>query len=207
VLSAGIDVIWRKKVIRVIKKHPHNTILDVATGTGDLAIAASKLNPEKIVGLDISAEMLKVQEKKLEKQKLNKLIELKLGDGELLPFDDESFDVAMVAFGVRNFENLQKGLAEMHRVLKKDGLVVILEFSKPRKFPVKQLYNFYFTRILPTVGRMVSRSSSAYTYLPDSVGHFPSGKEFDQYLENTGFSATTQKALSFGIASIYTGKK
>lgn len=207
VLSAGIDVIWRKKVIRIIKKHPHNHILDVATGTGDLAIAASKLKPEKIVGLDISAEMLRVQKKKLEKHKLNHLIQLKLGDGESLSFEDETFDVAMVAFGVRNFENLQKGLSEMHRVLKKDGLIIILEFSKPRKFPVKQLYNFYFTRILPTVGRMVSRSSSAYTYLPDSVGHFPSGKDFMVYLQDTGFGQTSMKALSLGIASIYTGKK
>ncbi len=208
VLSVGIDISWRKKVIRIIENYPHKFILDVATGTGDLAIAAAtKLNPEKVTGVDIAAEMLRYQEIKLEKRNLNNLIELRLGDGESLPFDDNSFDVVMVAFGVRNFENLQKGLAEMYRVLKKEGLIVILEFSKPVKFPVKQLYNFYFTRILPSIGRMMSRSSSAYTYLPNSVEYFPSGKKFTAYLQRTGFLQTTVKPLTLGIASIYTGKK
>lgn len=206
-LSAGIDITWRNKVVRILKKHKHDKILDVATGTGDLAIAAARLNPERIDAVDISGEMLRYQGFKLEKKKLENLIYLKQADGESLPFKDETFDVAMVAFGVRNFENLQKGLKEMHRVLKKGGLIVILEFSNPTRFPVKQLYSFYFRHILPMVGKWVSRSSHAYTYLPDSVGYFPSGKAFTQYLEEAGFSSTLIRPLTFGIASIYTGKK
>lgn len=207
VLSLGIDIIWRKKVIRLIKQHNHQTILDVATGTGDLAIAAAKLNPEKIVGIDISGEMLKYQAVKLKNKNLESLIELKQGDGESLPFDESTFDVAMVAFGVRNFENLEIGLKEMHRVLKKNGIVVILEFSKPDRFPVMQFYNFYFKRILPSVGKLISRSDHAYNYLPDSVGHFPSGEAFSAFLREAGFKKTKTMPLTFGIASIYTGQK
>lgn len=206
-LSMRIDVTWRNKVIRIIRKHRHELILDVATGTGDLAIAAAKLNPKEITGVDISGEMLRYQEIKLKKKKLDTLIRLQQADGEALPFDDETFDVVMVAFGVRNFENLQKGLRELFRVLKKDGIVVILEFSNPTRFPVKQLYSFYFRHILPTVGRLISRSSHAYTYLPDSVGYFPSGKDFTGYLTEAGFSETTIRPVTFGIASIYTGTK
>ncbi len=206
-LSAGIDITWRNKVIRLIKKHRHDRILDVATGTGDLAIAASRLKPRRIDAVDISGEMLKYQGFKLKKKSLENLIYLKQADGESLPFSDETFDVAMVAFGVRNFENLQQGLKEMNRVLKKDGLIIILEFSNPTRFPVKQLYTFYFKRILPLVGKWVSRSNHAYTYLPDSVGYFPSGRAFTQYLEEAGFSSTFIRPLTFGIASIYTGKK
>lgn len=206
-LSAGIDITWRKNVVRIIKKQPHKRILDVATGTGDLAIAAARLNPEKIDAVDISGEMLRYQGLKLKKKSLEKLIHLKQADGESLPFENQTFDVAMVAFGVRNFENLQLGLKEMHRVLKKGGIIVILEFSNPTRFPVKQLYSFYFTKILPQVGKWVSRSSHAYTYLPDSVDYFPSGVDFTAYLEEAGFSETAIKPLTFGIASIYTGKK
>jgi len=207
VLSAGIDILWRKKVIRIIKQHNHQTILDVATGTGDLAIAAAKLNPEKIVGIDISGEMLKYQAIKLKNKNLESLIELKLGDGESLPLKESTFDVAMVAFGVRNFENLEQGLKEMYRVLKKNGIIVILEFSKPDKFPVKQFYNFYFKRILPQLGKWISRSDHAYNYLPDSVGHFPSGEAFSAFLREAGFQKTKTRPLTFGIASIYTGEK
>jgi len=207
VLSVGIDIIWRKKVIRIIKQHDHQTVLDVATGTGDLAIAAAKLNPEKIVGIDISGEMLKYQAIKLKNKNLENLIELTLGDGESLPFEESSFDVAMVAFGVRNFENLEQGLKEMYRVLKKNGIIVVLEFSKPEKFPVKQFYNFYFKRILPMVGKWISRSDHAYNYLPDSVGHFPSGEAFNSFLHEAGFQKTKNRPLTFGIASIYTGEK
>jgi len=207
VLSAGIDIRWRKKVIRIIKQHNHQTILDVATGTGDLAIAAAKLNPEKIVGIDISGEMLKYQAIKLKDKNLEKLIELRQGDGESLPFEEGTFDVAMVAFGVRNFENLEQGLKEMHRVLKKNGIIVILEFSKPERFPVKQFYSFYFKRILPSVGKWISRSDHAYNYLPDSVGHFPSGEAFSTFLRGAGFKNTKTTPLTFGIASIYTGEK
>ena len=206
-LSAGIDITWRNKVVRILREQAHKRILDVATGTGDLAIAAARLSPERIDAVDISGEMLKYQGLKLKKKKLENLIFLKQADGESLPFEDETFDVAMVAFGVRNFENLQVGLKEMHRTLKKGGLIVILEFSNPTRFPVKQLYSFYFTKILPTVGKWVSRSNHAYTYLPDSVGYFPSGTEFTAYLEDAGFAETSIRPLTFGIASIYTGKK
>jgi len=206
-LSFGIDVYWRNKVIKIVKKHAHQQILDIATGTGDLAIAAARLNPKRIAGVDISDQMLKYQSVKLKKKKLENIIKLTLGDGELLPYPENTFDVVMVAFGVRNFENLQKGLAEMYRVLKNGGSVVILEFSKPSTFPVKQLYNFYFTKLLPLIGRWISRSNHAYNYLPESVGYFPSGDEFTIYLEQSGFLATGHKPLTFGIASIYTGEK
>jgi demethylmenaquinone methyltransferase / 2-methoxy-6-polyprenyl-1,4-benzoquinol methylase len=206
-LSAGIDISWRKKVISIVGRHPHRKILDLATGTGDLAIEAAKLQPEKIVAADISTEMLKYQHKKLLRKNLTALIELVNADAENLPFDDDTFDVAMVAFGVRNFEDLEKGLSEIRRVLKNGGLIVVLEFSKPERFPVKQLYNFYFRNILPGIGRLISKNNSAYTYLPDSVGHFPSGKDFTSFLEKTGFSETTIKPVTMGIASIYTGKK
>jgi demethylmenaquinone methyltransferase / 2-methoxy-6-polyprenyl-1,4-benzoquinol methylase len=206
-LSAGIDISWRKKVISIVGRHPHRKILDLATGTGDLAIEAAKLQPEKIVAADISTEMLKYQHKKLLRKNLTALIELVNADAENLPFDDNTFDVAMVAFGVRNFEDLEKGLSEIRRVLKNGGLIVVLEFSKPERFPVKQLYNFYFRNILPGIGRLISKNNSAYTYLPDSVGHFPSGKDFTSFLEKTGFSETTIKPVTMGIASIYTGKK
>ena len=206
-LSAGIDITWRNKVIRIINKLKHDQILDVATGTGDLAITAAKLKPEKIEAVDISGEMLKFQAVKLKKKNLETLINLTQADGENLPFPDETFDIAMVAFGVRNFENLQKGLKEMQRVLKKGGHIVILEFSNPTKFPENQLYTFYFRQILPLVGKWVSKSNNAYTYLPDSVGYFPSGEAFTKYLNEAGFSTTKIRSLTFGIASIYTGKK
>lgn len=206
-LSAGIDITWRKKVINIVRRHTHRTILDLATGTGDLAIEAAGLQPEKIVAADISTEMLKYQHKKLLRKNLSHLIELVHADAENLPFENDTFDVAMVAFGVRNFENLEKGLSEIHRVLKNGGLIVVLEFSKPERFPVKQLYNFYFRNILPGIGRLISKNNSAYTYLPDSVGHFPSGKDFAMFLEKTGFSQTTVQPVTMGIASIYTGKK
>lgn len=207
-LSAGIDKIWRRKVINMIRRQPHQHILDLATGTGDLAIAAAAALPDtKITAVDLSAEMLKYQQKKLDKKNLQERITLLQGDGEALPFADNTFDVVMIAFGVRNFEDLPKGLAEMHRVLKKDGLVVILEFSKPKTFPVKQLYQFYFTRILPAVGRWVSKDKSAYSYLPDSVGYFPSGTDFTRYLTQAGFADPAIKTLTLGIASIYSARK
>jgi demethylmenaquinone methyltransferase/2-methoxy-6-polyprenyl-1,4-benzoquinol methylase len=206
-LSAGIDRLWRRRVINIIRRNPHQHILDLATGTGDLAIAAATLPDTKITAVDLSAEMLKFQQKKLEKKNLLEHITLLQGDGEALPFADNTFDVVMIAFGVRNFEDLPKGLAEMHRVLKKDGLVVILEFSKPRTFPVKQLYQVYFTRILPTVGRWISKDKSAYSYLPDSVGYFPSGTDFTRYLTQAAFTDPAIRTLTLGIASIYSARK
>jgi len=206
-LSMGIDRFWRRKAIRIIGKHQHNKILDIATGTGDMAILASKLKPELIAGVDISSEMINVQKQKLAKRKLDHLIKPQVADGENIPFDTDTFDIVMTAFGVRNFENLEKGLQEMHRVLNDGGMALILEFSSPQKSPFKQLYNFYFTRILPRIGRLVSKDMRAYTYLPDSVSTFPSGNDFTEILEDAGFNNTRSIPLTFGIASIYTGEK
>lgn len=206
-LSAGIDRRWRKKVIQILKKQPHGSILDVATGTADLAIAQAKLKPEKIVGVDIANQMLDIGRQKIHKKGLEHLIKLENGDSESLAFPENRFDAVTVAFGVRNFEDLDKGLSEMNRVIVPGGIAIILEFSKPRRFPVKQLYNFYFKYILPFVGRLVSRHKSAYTYLPESVGEFPDGPDFISHMEKAGFIDSTYKTLTFGIASIYTGKK
>jgi len=206
-LSAGIDYRWRKKAIKIIGQKNPKTILDVATGTGDLAIAALKLKPEKIVGIDIAEDMLDVGRNKLKEKDHENIISLEKGDSENLKFEDESFDAVMVAFGVRNFENLEKGLAEMFRVLNKGGQVMVLEFSKPKVFPVKQLYAFYFKYVLPALGRVISGDKAAYTYLPESVGEFPDGENFLNILQSNGFVQTSHKPLTFGIASIYTGIK
>jgi demethylmenaquinone methyltransferase/2-methoxy-6-polyprenyl-1,4-benzoquinol methylase len=206
-LSAGVDYHWRKKAIKLIgQKHP-KTILDVATGTGDLAITALRIKPEKIVGIDIAEDMLDVGRNKLKKKDTENIISLEKGDSENLQFDAFTFDAVIVAFGVRNFENLEKGLSEMYRVLNKGGQVMILEFSKPKAFPVKQLYAFYFKYILPSLGKIISGDQSAYTYLPESVGEFPDGENFLNILKNIGFIQVSRKPLTFGIASIYTGRK
>lgn len=202
-LSAGIDYSWRKKAIRLLARTQPQIILDVATGTADLAIEAVKIGPKHITGIDIAEDMLAIGREKIEKKGLTPLITLEVGDSEDLQFPDGTFDAAMVAFGVRNFENLEKGLAEMHRVLKPAGIIMVLEFSKPQKFPVKQAYNFYFRYILPTLGRLISGDSSAYTYLPESVGEFPAGNAFLQKLKEVGFENGSHIPLTFGIASIY----
>ncbi len=206
-LSMGIDVLWRKKAIKMLRAYRPKVLLDVATGTGDFAIEAVKLNPEKIVGIDLSEGMLQVGREKIKKKNLDKIITLQKGDSENLPFDTASFDAYTVGFGVRNFENLEKGLAEMLRVLKPKGQAVILEFSKPKKFPVKQLYNFYFKYILPTVGNAVSKDKAAYTYLPESVDAFPEGEDFLRILRKTGYNNVSAHPLLFGIATIYRGEK
>lgn len=206
-LSAGIDILWRKKAIKMLKSHQPKLILDIATGTGDFAIEALALNPDKVIGVDISEGMLEVGRKKLIKKGLDQRIELQPGDSERLLFDDNKFDAVIVAFGVRNFENLEKGLKDMHRVLRSGGKVVILEFSKPVTFPFKQVYQFYFKWILPKIGRLISKDSSAYTYLPESVNEFPDGKRFVEILDKTGFKNTECKPLTLGISSIYTGIK
>ena len=203
-LSLGIDNIWRRKAINCIKDIPSNSIiLDVASGTGDLAIAALKLNPLKVIGIDISKEMLNVGIKKIRRKGYQDIIELKLGDSENLEFDNNKFDGITAAFGVRNFENLEKGLSEMYRVIKPKGKIVILEFSKPRVFPIKQFYNFYFKVILPLLGKVISKDNSAYTYLPESVNQFPERELFIKKLEQVGFKQCSFKPLSFGIASLY----
>ncbi len=177
-LSFGIDIYWRKKAIRLLKKSSPKTILDIATGTGDFAIEALALNPEKVVGVDISEGMLEIGREKLRRRNLEKRITLQKGDSEKLSFADNSFDAVIVSFGVRNFENLEKGLADMQRVLRPGGTCVILEFSNPKSFPFKQLYQFYSYTILPFIGKAVSKDDSAYRYLPESVKAFPDGEVF-----------------------------
>lgn len=206
-LSLGIDKIWRKKAIKLLRSHQPKRMLDIATGTGDFAIAALKLNPDSVVGIDISTEMLAVGREKIVKKGLENKIQLFEGDSENIQFDNNSFDAITVAFGVRNFENLEKGISEMYRVLDKGGRLVVLEFSKPRKFPIKQIYNFYFFKILPFWGRIVSKDISAYTYLPESVENFPDGEKFVQICKSCGFNTMKEQRLSFGIASIYIGTK
>jgi demethylmenaquinone methyltransferase / 2-methoxy-6-polyprenyl-1,4-benzoquinol methylase len=207
VLSFGIDIYWRKQAIRLLKKENPSTILDIATGTGDFAIEALASNPQKVVGVDIAENMLEIGRKKIKKKGLQDKIELIYGDSEKLPFPENNFDAVIVSYGVRNFENLEKGLSEMFRVMKPNGTLVIVEFSKPSGFPFKQLYNFYFHYILPVVGRLVSKDRAAYTYLPESVNAFPDGARFLDYLKEAGFKNTGWIPQTFGISSIYTGKK
>ncbi len=206
-LSFRIDVLWRNRVIKMLKPFKPQRILDVATGTADLAIALQKLNPQSVIGIDISAGMLAIGQQKIEQKKLNNNITLQKADSENLPFEDNYFDAVTVAFGVRNFENLEKGLSEIRRVLKPDGQFIILEFSKVKVFPLKQLYHFYFRYITPFVGRIFSKSNQAYTYLPNSVAVFPEGEEMCVILQKVGFKQPLCKHVSFGIASIYQSKK
>ncbi len=207
-LSGGIDVSWRKRAIRELKEINPRMVLDVATGTADVAIMTSKyLNPEKIVGIDISEGMLNLGRQKVDKLLLSKQIELLKGDSEAINFPNETFDAITVAFGVRNFENLEKGLAEMYRVLKPGGKAVILEFSKPSKKGFKGLYNLYMNIIAPRAGQWVSKNKDAYQYLNQSVKAFPEGETFLHILQQVGFKNTTLKRLSLGICTIYCGSK
>lgn len=206
-LSIGIDVIWRKKAIKLLQEFQPKNVLDVATGTGDFAIEALKLKPEKIIGVDISDGMLEVGRKKMIRKGYSEIIQMIQGDSENLPFEENKFDAAIVAFGVRNFENLEKGLTEIKRVLKPGGKLVVLEFSKPKRFPFKQIYMLYFKVVLPLIGSIISKDKSAYTYLPESVDAFPDGLKFTQILTQVGFNNTTCKPLTFGISSLYTGSK
>ena len=205
--SAGIDMKWRKKTIGLLKKLEPKTVLDMATGTGDMAILACRLlDPEKIIGLDLSAEMLEIGRKKVEKEGLVSKIELVKGDGEAISFPDNSFDAVMVAFGVRNFENLENGLSEMLRVLKPGGKLVILEFSKPN-WGFKNLYNLYMGIVAPEVARWFRQNKNAYRYLNRSSNAFPDRNDFTDILNRVGFSDTEYKPLSFGICCIYCGRK
>lgn len=206
-LSVGIDILWRKKAIKLLKPYKPQYILDVATGTGDFAVEALSLNPVHITGVDISEGMLAHGREKMEKRGLTHKISLQSGDSENLSFAAESFDAVTVAFGVRNFENLELGLANIYRVLKPGAPLVVLEFSKPKAFPIKQIYNFYFNFTLPFIGRLVSGDSSAYTYLPQSVSAFPEREKFIEILHKTGFSKCRHLPLTFGVSSIYIGEK
>ena len=207
VISFGIDVNWRKKVVALVGKNNPKQILDIATGTGDLALMMAKLHPERIVGLDISAGMLSVGIEKIEKKNLSNLIEMIVGDSENMPFEDNTFDAITVSFGVRNFANLDKGLREIRRVLKPGGVLAILETSNPTKFPFKQGYKFYTSYILPTIGKLFSKDKVAYQYLSESANSFPFGEAFNNILKKNGFSTTTVNPVTFGVATIYTATK
>ncbi len=207
-LSAGIDIKWRKKAIKQLTELQPKTVLDVATGTADVAIMASNmLKPEKITGIDISDGMLEIGRKKVQKLGLQNTIELLNGDCETINFNNDSFDAVTVAFGVRNFENLEKGLSEIKRVLKPGGKLVVLEFSKPKSAVVKALYNLYMKIICPNVGKIFSKNRNAYQYLDESIKKFPEGQNFTGILDNLGYRNTYIKSLSLGICSIYCGEK
>ncbi|RQO32103.1 bifunctional demethylmenaquinone methyltransferase/2-methoxy-6-polyprenyl-1,4-benzoquinol methylase UbiE [Taibaiella sp. KBW10] len=206
-LSMGIDKGWRRKAIKSIQPIQPKQILDVATGTGDFAIACLEIHPDKVTGVDISEGMLAVGKQKMTDKKLNDKIQLMYGDSENLPFEDNAFDAITCAYGVRNFEHLEKGLTQMHRVLRTEGRMAILEFSHPKRFPFSQIYKLYFKYILPTVGKAVSKDATAYTYLPQSVAAFPEGKAFTDILLKCGFKNVKAQPLTFGITTLYTAEK
>ena len=207
VISFGIDVKWRKKVVAIIGENNPKQILDIATGTGDLAIMMAGLNPDRIIGLDISAGMLDVGKQKIAKANLSDMIEMIVGDSENMPFNDNTFDAITVSFGVRNFANLDKGLKEIKRVLKPGGIFVVLETSVPTKFPYKQGYRFHTSVILPIIGKLFSKDKVAYSYLSESANSFPFGEKFNNILLKNGFTTATDKPVTFGVASIYTATK
>ncbi len=207
-LSFGIDLIWRKKAISLLKDMKPRKMLDVATGTGDFALESLRiLKPDHIIGIDISQGMLDIALKKIEERSLSDRFRVEVGDAENLSFESNSFDAVTVAFGVRNFENLQIGLNEICRVLKPGGRAVILEFSNPKAFPIKQLYRFYSKHILPRIGKIFSKDNRAYTYLPESISQFPDGESFSQLLKNAGFKTAQSRPQTFGICTIYVGVK
>jgi demethylmenaquinone methyltransferase/2-methoxy-6-polyprenyl-1,4-benzoquinol methylase len=206
-LSGGADLYWRRRAIEHLKGLHAQNILDVATGTADLAIAALRLGPLRVTGVDIAEEMLRLGREKLDRRGLLGAVSLGRAAAEHLPFAGETFDAVMVAFGARNFEDLPGGLREMHRVLRPGGKVLVLEFSRPRLFPFKQVYFLYFTRILPLVGMAISRNDRAYAYLPETVLRFPEGAEFLSLMEAAGFACVSEERLTMGIATVYTGIK
>ena len=206
-LSLGIDKIWRKKAIKKLREIQPKRILDIATGTGDFAIASLKLNPTEVVGIDISAGMLEVGREKMKARQFDSIITMTLGDSEALPFEDNYFDALTVGFGVRNFEHLEIGLAEMLRVIRVEGKVIILEFSKPKKFPIKQGYGFISKYIIPFFGKRISKDEKAYAYLPESIAAFPEGQEMIDILTKLGYKNVEAELVSGGIATIYSGVK
>lgn len=206
-LSLGIDKLWRKKAVKMLKTIQPNRILDIATGTGDFAIESLSLKPEEVVGLDISEGMLEKGREKMVKRKVDHIVSMRLGDSEEIPFEDNYFDALTVGFGVRNFQNLEKGLTEMLRVVRPGGMLIILEFSKPKKFPVKQYFHFHSKYIIPFFGKTISKDASAYTYLPESVAVFPEGENFEAILVQLGYKNVNSTLVSGGIATIYAGTK
>jgi demethylmenaquinone methyltransferase / 2-methoxy-6-polyprenyl-1,4-benzoquinol methylase len=207
ILSSGIDILWRRRAIQLLQPFEPKQILDVATGTADLALEAVKLNPERIIGVDISSKMLDLGRHKIRSRKLEHLITLESGEAEHLRFKSKSFDVVMAAFGVRNFTDLELGLKEIHRVLRIGGRAMILEFSKPKRFPIKQLFYFYSRYCLPLLAGIISHNRSAYEYLPSTVAEFPDGEEFCSLLRSAGFTTAVCFPQTFGISSIYIAKK
>jgi len=206
-LSSGIDIIWRRRAVQMLQPFRPKQILDVATGTADLAIEAARLNPERIIGIDISPKMLEIGRHKIRSRKIDRLIALESGEAEHLRFESGSFDAVMAAFGVRNFTDLELGLKEFYRVLRLGGCAMILEFSKPKLFPIKQMFHYYSDYLLPLLGGVVSKNRSAYKYLPSTVAEFPNSEEFCAMLRSAGFTTATCFPQTFGIASIYIAKK
>ncbi|MBT6082372.1 MAG: bifunctional demethylmenaquinone methyltransferase/2-methoxy-6-polyprenyl-1,4-benzoquinol methylase UbiE [Polaribacter sp.] len=206
VISLGIDVKWRKKVVKIIGKNKPKQILDIATGTGDLALMMAELSPDKIIGLDISEGMLAVGKEKIAKVNLSEKIEMVVGDSEEMPFDEDTFDAITVSFGVRNFANLDKGIKEIARVLKPSGVLVILETSNPMKFPFKQGYKLHTHLFLPIIGKLFSKDKVAYSYLSESANSFPFGAAFNNILQKNGFTSTEDTPVTFGVATIYTAR-
>jgi demethylmenaquinone methyltransferase/2-methoxy-6-polyprenyl-1,4-benzoquinol methylase len=206
-LSLGIDHIWRRKAVNKLREIQPKRILDLATGTGDFAIALLKLNPTQIIGMDISSGMLDVGKNKMKAKNVSHIIDMQLGDSENMPYEDGYFDAVTVGFGVRNYENLEKGLTEMLRVTRSGGKIVILEFSKPKRFPIKQAFGFYSRFIIPFFGKRISKDEKAYAYLPESVAAFPEGKAFTDILSKLGYKQVDATLVSGGIATIYSGIK
>jgi demethylmenaquinone methyltransferase / 2-methoxy-6-polyprenyl-1,4-benzoquinol methylase len=206
-LSLGIDKLWRKKAVKMLRPINPKRILDIATGTGDFALESLSLKPTQVVGLDISSGMLEHGRVKMKKKGVDHIITMQQGDSEEIPYEDNYFDGLTVGFGVRNFENLEKGLGEMLRVVRPGGKLIILEFSKPKKFPIKQLFAFYSNNIIPILGKSISKDSNAYTYLPESVAAFPEGKDFEDILAKVGYKDISSTLVSGGIATIYAGTK
>jgi demethylmenaquinone methyltransferase/2-methoxy-6-polyprenyl-1,4-benzoquinol methylase len=206
-LSSGIDIIWRRRAIQLLEPCEPKQILDVATGTADFALEAVRLNPVQIIGIDISPKMLEIGRRKIQSRKLEHRITLEAGEAEHLRFESGSFDVVMAAFGVRNFADLELGLKEFYRVLRKGGCALILEFSRPKRFPIKHMFHFYARSILPLLGGIISNNRSAYKYLPSTMAEFPDGEEFCALLRSAGFTTTICFPQTFGIASIYIAKK
>ncbi|GJQ20133.1 MAG: demethylmenaquinone methyltransferase [Bacteroidia bacterium] len=207
-LSSGIDILWRKKAIRLLREFRPSEILDVATGTGDFAFEAARLLlPSRVVGIDVAENMLALGREKARRRGLSERVSFQQGSAEHLPFPEGSFDAVISAFGVRNFSDLHAGLCEMHRVLRPGGVILVLEFSHPRRFPVKQLYGAYSRTLLPAIGRLISRDRTAYRYLPSTIGEFPDGEKFVQHLQTAGFHSARRLSMTFGIATAYDALK
>lgn len=206
-LSGGIDFYWRRRALRLLSNPLPRLVLDVACGTGDFSVAAVKYGCQKVYGIDIAEKMLDIGKDKIERKHLSDSIIFQTGRAESIAFESNNFDATITAFGVRNFEDLDKGLTEMHRVLKDGGKILVLEFSRPKSFPFDQIYFFYFKRILPFIGKLISKNDEAYRYLPSTVMQFPEGEHFLKILNQIGFKETRQHRLTFGIASVYIGVK